>query len=65
MDLTEEKLRVLLERAEVHPSPEDFAVVMRMIPPYIERLSKFRQMDFEGEEVAGTFSPILPGSEDK
>jgi|RhiMetdeSRZDD1v2_1073273.scaffolds.fasta_scaffold1810442_2 hypothetical protein len=57
MELTEEKLKVLLERAEVNPKPEDFAVVLRMMGPYLERLSKFREVDLSGEEVAGTYTP--------
>ena len=57
MELTEEKLKVLLERAEVNPKPEDFAVLMRLMPRYFERLSKFREVDLSGEEVAGTYNP--------
>ncbi len=57
MELTEEKLRVLLERAEVNPKPEDFEVLMRLMGPYFERLSKFRELDLTNEEVAGTYSP--------
>lgn len=57
MELTEEKLKVLLERAEVNPKPEDFEVLMKWMPRYYERLSKFRQVDFNGEEVAGTYTP--------
>lgn len=57
MELTEEKLKVLLERAEVNPKPEDFAVVFRLMGRYFERLSKFREVDLKGEEVAGTYSP--------
>ena len=60
MELTEEKLKVLLERAEVNPNPEDFAVLMKWMPRYFERLSKFREVDLSGEEVAGTYSPIPP-----
>jgi hypothetical protein len=55
MEFTEEKLKILLERAEVNPKPEDFEVLMRLMPDYLERLSKFREVDLSGEEVAGTF----------
>lgn len=57
MELTEEKLKVLLERAEVNPKPEDFEVVYKMMGRYFERLSKFREVDLTNEEVAGTFTP--------
>jgi hypothetical protein len=57
MELTEEKLRILLERAEVNPNAEDFEVLMRLMPDYFDRLSKFREVDLSDEEVAGTFSP--------
>ena len=57
MELTEEKLRILLERAEVDPNPEDFEVLMKLMPDYFDRLSKFREVDLSGEEVAGTFQP--------
>jgi hypothetical protein len=57
MELTEEKLRVLLERAEVNPKPEDFEVVFKWMGRYFDRLSKFRELDLNGEEVAGTYSP--------
>ena len=57
MELTEEKLKVLLERAEVNPKPEDFEVVMRLMGKYFDRLSKFRELDLNGEEVAGTYTP--------
>jgi hypothetical protein len=57
MELTEEKLRALLERAEVNPTPEDFEVLMKWMPRYFERLSKFRELDLNSEEVAGTYIP--------
>ncbi len=57
MELTEEKLRILLERAEVNPNAADFEVLMRLMPDYFDRLSKFREVDLSDEEVAGTFSP--------
>lgn len=57
MELTEEKLRTLLERAEVNPKPEDFEVLMKWMPRYFERLSKFRELDLQDEEVAGTYIP--------
>ena len=59
MELTEEKLRILLERAEVNPNAEDFEVLMRLMPDYFDRLSKFREVDLSDEEVAGTFSPPI------
>ena len=57
MELTEEKLRTLLERAEVNPTPEDFEVLMKWMPRYFARLSKFRELDLGDEEVAGTYIP--------
>ena len=60
MEFTEEKLKVLLERAEVKPLPGDFEVLVKWMPRYFERLSKFREVDLKGEEVAGTYSPIQP-----
>lgn len=57
MELTEEKLRILLERAEVDPTPEDFEVVFKWMGRYFERLSKFRELDLTNEEVAGTYTP--------
>jgi hypothetical protein len=57
MKLTKAKLQVLLERAEVKPKPEDFEVVLRLMGPYFDRLSKFRELDLSGEEVAGTYTP--------
>lgn len=57
MELTEEKLKVLLERAEVNPKPEDFEVLMKWMGRYFDRLSKFRQLDLSDEEVAGTYIP--------
>ena len=62
MELTEEKLRVLLERAEVNPKQEDFEVVFKLMGRYFERLSKFRQVDLNGEEVAGTYTPPVSRS---
>lgn len=57
MELTREKLEVLLERAEVKPKPEDFEVLLKMMGPYFDRLSKFREVDLSGEEVAGMYIP--------
>src|SRR4051794_36464862 len=41
MEFTEDKLKVLLERAEVKPTPEDWEVLVKWMPRYFERLSKF------------------------
>lgn len=57
MKLTREKLEILLERAEVNPKQEDFDVLLKLMGPYFDRLSKFREVDLSGEEVAGMYVP--------
>ena len=57
MEVTPESFKVLLERAELKPTPEDEEIIRNLFGRYVQRLSKFREYDLSGEEVAGTFNP--------